>query len=1365
MGRHSSVKLFIQSVLLGCILATSSVIGRSASLSPDDPGISGVISDLETGAEWFEGSLPGEAFQRFQSWTDLYLQNQSDASRAALLPSGLEAAKGWRNAMLELIQTDPQEAIRRAVPDEIRRVLPTSIQELIERPVSGLGDLLTAIIEDADQMAERTLRTAHVEGETFDAFVYGRRAARCSKYGIPLHGIAVGDKLAVHVAILAPIEEAAGSTINASIGQTAVTFPSRAALLRAESALRSYEDNHGPILRLESYIDVINGRTVAADSSPAWTTGEKKVLVVQADFPDQPGPPKDMFGAVITTSQIQAVMDTKVTPFYATSSYGKVSFKTTVLSKIYRCSQNSSAYLTSPMKVVDELKKLVAADVDVSSYDRIIGITTDLEFDVGAISVPAGLATLGGSQVLLNGNIDEGVIEHELGHNFGLEHANLWETTDDNPLSNAGQSAEYGDGRDIMGSSSTSARDFNGRSKLMLHWVTDGVEVKTVTTSQRVRIYSAERTNQEPHEPWLVGVSIKRDAANDYWLIYRRSVYDFDKIGDGLCLLKCPHAFGGPSLLIDFALGTERALPIGEAVTDPNANVSLKVVGKGGVSPNEYIDVDIVFGDFPPVVRMDSPDQVIAAGNSTTLAAGIAAGNPRPSVRWQRRPAGSSEWKDLQDASTVVGSNAEKLVLKDVPPSWSGDAFRFIATNSAGTATSPSATLKVTTTGTFTLLGTAQKSGRLDGSGFGVRLSYPESLCVTPGGTLYVADDRTLRKCTLTGTASQIAPAAGVLTSSEMGMPTALAAKNESELYVASSGAIAKFTSTGSITRIAGTDQFDRTVDGQGASARFSRISGLVYEANSDQLYCIESSGAVVRRITLDGQVTTIAGKPGERGYKNGRGPEARFDWPQSMTLADDGSLYVADTYNLVIRKVTPNGDVSTFSGVWDGTNPNGLGRSAHTRDGPPNVAQYMAPTGILFDRQRRCFYVADGNRIRVLDMFGNVTTIAGTGDWRDVDGPPSQAAFGFSNFTVGMAMDPSGILYVTTAPSHTVRGLFVDAPVIHRAPSYVALDSVGQAVVSLDISGSGILHYDWWRDGQFLGTTAEPRLLVGTAGSYVVVASNGSGLVTSSPVTVGAPGQGELTNISTRSLISNGENIQIAGFVIGGSGKKRVLIRASGPALAQFSVPQTLADPVLSLYDGNVLRAENDDWTPDQAGAFTQAGAFAWAPGSKDAALVMDLAPGGYTAQVRGKNGQSGVGLIEVYELDYGASAARLVNISTRAIAGAGEETLIAGFIVKGTRRVLIRASGPALRQFGLTQTLSDPKLTVYAGQSVVATNDNWDAPLENDFNQVHAFSWEKGSKDAAVVLSLPEGAYTAHVSSVDGQKGIALIEVYEFP
>ncbi|HWA07837.1 MAG TPA: DUF1800 family protein [Opitutaceae bacterium] len=263
------------------------------------------------------------------------------------------------------------------------------------------------------------------------------------------------------------------------------------------------------------------------------------------------------------------------------------------------------------------------------------------------------------------------------------------------------------------------------------------------------------------------------------------------------------------------------------------------------------------------------------------------------------------------------------------------------------------------------------------------------------------------------------------------------------------------------------------------------------------------------------------------------------------------------------------------------------------------------------------------------------------------------------------------------------------------------------------------------------------------------------------------------LANLSTRGQVGTGANVMITGFIIQPGSPKQVLIRAVGPQLAKapYNVPGTLANPVLSLYNSsNVLIGTNDNWSTADAATMSAVGAFALTPGSTDAAMIVTLSPGTYTAQVSGVSNGTGVALLEVYDV---SGSARLMNLSTRALVGSGANTLISGLVVAPSptaRRVLIRAVGPGLASLNVPGAVADPSFTVLnaAGQ-VIASNDNWGTAdtggiLTSTFSSSGAFPLQPGSRDAALIVDLPSNAtYTIQVSSVDGSTGVGLVEVYD--
>jgi len=357
-------------------------------------------------------------------------------------------------------------------------------------------------------------------------------------------------------------------------------------------------------------------------------------------------------------------------------------------------------------------------------------------------------------------------------------------------------------------------------------------------------------------------------------------------------------------------------------------------------------------------------------------------------------------------------------------------------------------------------------------------------------------------------------------------------------------------------------------------------------------------------------------------------------------------------------------------------------------------------------------------------------------------------------------------------------------SPTIYLSQSpALAVEAGGSVTLGVAILGGGTVTYQWQRlvDGVWTNVTGATsasytlssvssalvgsyRVLVTTAGVTTASASTTLSLAATSSVRTG------LSNLSARSLVGSSSQVQIAGFVVGGTGSKNILVRAVGPRLSAFGLSGVVSDPKLEIYDSaNVLLGSNDNWDATLASVFTSVGAFALETGSKDAAATFSLDPSGYTSMVSGVGGATGVGLVELYDL--GGSTSYLTNISCRAQVGTDEQVLVAGFVIQGSgsRRVLIRAVGPGLSAFGLSGLLTDPRITLLDKDNVVlSTNDDWDsgdAAVTGAIAKTGAFGLTAGSKDSALLVTLQAGQYTVKVQGVDGGTGLAIAEVYEVP
>lgn len=598
------------------------------------------------------------------------------------------------------------------------------------------------------------------------------------------------------------------------------------------------------------------------------------------------------------------------------------------------------------------------------------------------------------------------------------------------------------------------------------------------------------------------------------------------------------------------------------------------------------------------------------------------------------------------------------------------------------------------------------------------------ALLVALGATGAAA--QTLTVSTLTGSARVATEVDGPDANARFSGPYGLTVASSGAIYVVDHGA-------GTLREISG---------GQVTTlpAHFVSPYGIVAD-NSGNLYVTDSINDVVDKVAADGTMTVLAGQAGTRGTADGSGTAAQFTGPAGIAIDASGNLYVADTNRdsggAVLREITPDGTVSTFAtgfvdirGVAvggggtifvcdvgdntiravasDGTVSLYAGVPARTgsNDGPAATARFNLPSALAVDGAGNLFVADFGNSvIREVTPAGNVTTVAGLATVvGSTDGAGANARF----YTpAGIAIDAGGTVYISDTGNDTIRAA--------------------------------------------TGAAAQPT---------ATPASTGGGTSTAN-----------LVNLSVRAMVGSGNANLVVGFVTSGTANKNLLIRGVGPALAQFGVGDPLADPDLTLYAGSgASLASNAGWgdSATLAQQMAAVGAFSLPANSPDAALSETLASGLYTAQVTGAEGSSGIALAEIYDEDGAGAASHLINVSSRAEVGAdGSSALIAGFVIggSGSEQVLIRAVGPALSQFGVSDALSAPQLTVYNGSgTVLVSQTGWgdDAAVAQVSSQVGAFALPANSPDCAVVLTLSPGSYSAQVTGVGGATGTALIEVY---
>ena len=555
-----------------------------------------------------------------------------------------------------------------------------------------------------------------------------------------------------------------------------------------------------------------------------------------------------------------------------------------------------------------------------------------------------------------------------------------------------------------------------------------------------------------------------------------------------------------------------------------------------------------------------------------------------------------------------------------------------------------------------------------------------------------------------------------------------------------------------------------------GAVVRTGSSTGLTANA-SDPDGTIASVQFFANGTALGSPVTAVSS---QGGYRVTWSPTAEGIYRITAVALDNaGAATTSLTTTVLAVNPASGGADSVFTGTFQSINESGNFALISIRGTSAVFIGYSTTAGL----NRTYFYAsmpldASGG-FSVPDALGR-NLITGSVNASGVSGTLDGSRLIFigvdSSFFPASAPIASGYYSgnLTGRPASTIAAIVgYDGSVM-----LYAADGTFQTAGSGKVDASGNFNVAASNGGRFTGK-AEPAtgFLTGTlsgtnGGAFTGAISSGVSF-----------SDGFLRNLSTRGQVGTGENMLFAGFVVGGTTPKQVLVRAVGPTLTTFGVTGALADPQLQIFAGNALVTSNDNWggAPAIASAASQVGAFPLVATSRDSAIIASLAPGNYSATVSGVGGTTGIALVELYDVDNPTpfSAQKVMNVSTRGVVSPGQGALIAGFVVSGntSKKLLIRGVGPTLSTFGVNGVLADPLLRIVRSDNVVVReNDNWevgnDAMLIGDAaTKVAAFKLTAGSKDAAILINLPPGTYTAQVSGNNNTSGIALIEVYEVP
>ncbi len=284
------------------------------------------------------------------------------------------------------------------------------------------------------------------------------------------------------------------------------------------------------------------------------------------------------------------------------------------------------------------------------------------------------------------------------------------------------------------------------------------------------------------------------------------------------------------------------------------------------------------------------------------------------------------------------------------------------------------------------------------------------------------------------------------------------------------------------------------------------------------------------------------------------------------------------------------------------------------------------------------------------------------------------------------------------------------------------------------------------------------------------------AGTPTPTPTATATATPGLVANVSTRLPVGMDDNVLIEGFIVQGpaGSTKKIMVRALGPSLTSFGIADALANPTLEIYDSKSVKvATNDNWKTTQLGGFVTSDQSAeiagsgLAPGNDlESAIIANLAPASYTAVVRGIGNTVGTGVVDAYDLS-GSSPARLANIATRGLIQGGDKLMIAGFIIQnGPVKAVIRAIGPSLTAFGITNALADPTLQLRDQNGVIVSeNDNWKVRPDGTSQQQELENTglqPTNDLESALFATIQPGQYTAQVRGKNETAGIGVAQVY---
>ena len=558
-----------------------------------------------------------DAVARFEEWVVDALTNGIHALSTEDLTTGEALALERHEQLREIIRTDPRRALAAAVPFARRSRLPDSITRHLEERVSGRGSLSVMVATDFKRKVSEVRREAVLQGRRYKAFVHGSRRFQPSRKDIPFHGVAVDDLLAVAESPVRPLE--AGEPLPA--GSESRRCPVSASPADVNGT-PIYADIGGQMESLcgAQHLVLLEARLAGNQAGAtasrlpllpeSWSLGPKTCLFMRVAFPDDPTEP-------ISEKAAYAVMD-NVNRWYVENSYGTTSLTPTVTPLLMLPYAKDYYTVESNVRLLEDARHAARqAGFDTDDYDwDMVRHSAVPGFDFG------GAALIGEKGIWLQDS-SVGVVCHELGHNYGLWHANSWNSINDSVIG-IGTHSEYGNRFDTMGVPEAGNHHFNAAFKNQLHWLGASF-VENITNSGTYRLHAFDIPALTPTRKYALRVN--KNYSRNYWVEHRQK-FDNRWFLGGIILNWDPWSNGvhdsvGGTHLLDTTPGTpERekdcAVVLGRTFSDLAAGVHLTPVAKGSLSPENWIDVVVNIGEFPgnrPPVASLTADRVAAQVN------------------------------------------------------------------------------------------------------------------------------------------------------------------------------------------------------------------------------------------------------------------------------------------------------------------------------------------------------------------------------------------------------------------------------------------------------------------------------------------------------------------------------------------------------------------------------------------------------------------------------------------------------------------------------------------------------------------------------------------------------------------------------